>query len=121
MDRWYGAALGVPLLVDLLDCDVLLPAPYEILPNQDPSTWAVPSNRVHSQIGEMLRLSILVGRVLKTIYSPTGLKHTTDSELETLLSDITAWKDNLPEELVFRGTDSSHGAGEFSIAFQTSS
>ena len=60
---------------------------------------------------EHLKLSILVGRVLKTIYSPTGLKHATDEQLETLLADMDSWLVNLPEELQYKGPQSSHMAG----------
>lgn len=108
-DRWYGAALGIPLLVDLCDCDVLLPAPYEIVPELEPSEWPIDTSFL--ALGEHLKLSILVGRVLKTIYSPTGLKHATDQQLEMLLADMDGWLENLPEVLQYRGPQSSHMAG----------
>jgi len=53
-----------------------------------------------------------MGRVLKTIYSPTGLKHATDEQLISLLADMTAWKNGLPEELRFKGPTSSFASGE---------
>ena len=116
LDRWYGAALGIPLLVDLLDCDVLLPAPYDILCDAEPSSWPIDPSFV--ALAEHLKLSVLVGRVLKTIYSPTGLKHATDSQLESLMADMTSWLEQLPEELKFKGTESSFTAGELkSIKF----
>lgn len=111
-DRWYGAALGIPLLVDLLDCDVLLPAPYEIIPDAEPTTW--PIDVSFMALSEHLKLSILIGRVLKTIYSPTGLKHATDGQLESLQSDMEGWMTALPVELRYKGVRSSHAAGEFS-------
>jgi hypothetical protein len=110
-DRWYGAALGTPLLVDLCDCDVLLPAPYEVVPDMDPANWPVEESFM--SLGEHLKLCILVGRVLKTIYSPTGLKHATDEQLETLLADFDAWLRDLPEQLRYKGPGSSHNAGEY--------
>lgn len=109
MDRWYGAALGIPLLVDLLDCDVLLPAPYEIKPDTEPSSWPIEPS--FCALSEHLKLSILVGRVLKTVYSPTGLKNATDEQLHSILADVTAWRENLPEELRFKGPSSSHVSG----------
>ena len=63
-------------------------------------------------LSEHLKLSILVGRVLKTIYSPTGLKFATDDQLEGLFSDMTSWIEGLPEELKFRGPQSPIAAGE---------
>lgn len=111
MDRWYGAALGIPLQVDLLDCDVLLPAGYEINVDQPPSTWPIEPSFV--ALTEHLKLSILVGRVLKTIYSPTGLKHATDEQLYSILEDMRAWKEELPEGLRFVGSESSFASGKF--------
>lgn len=110
LDRWYGAALGIPLLIDLLDCDVLLPAPYEIVSDTEPSSWPVDPSFM--ALSEHLKLSILMGRILKTIYSPTGLKYATDSQLQSLLADMRTWLEELPEELKFRGPDSSFAAGE---------
>jgi hypothetical protein len=109
-DRWYGAALGIPLLVDLLDCDVLLPAPYDIIPDAEPTTW--PIEPAYMALSEHLKLSILIGRVLKAIYSPTGLKHATDGQLESLKTDMDGWLAALPDELRYKGTKSSHSAGE---------
>jgi hypothetical protein len=106
----YGAALGIPLLIDLLDCDVLLPAPYEIQADSEPSSWPIEPS--YLALTEHLKLSILVGRVLKTIYSPTGLKNATDDQLFSLLADMTSWREGLPAQLQYSGPDSSHAAGE---------
>ncbi|WRT70727.1 uncharacterized protein IL334_007725 [Kwoniella shivajii] len=108
MDRWYGAALGIPLLIDLLDCDVLLPAPYNILPHAEPSEWPIDTNFM--ALTEHLKLSIIIGRTLKVCYSPTGLKHVTDAQLEGIVDDMESWRAALPEELVFEGVGSSHVA-----------
>jgi hypothetical protein len=96
--------------VDLCDCDVLLPAPYEVVPDMDPANWPVEESFM--SLGAHLKLCILVGRVLKTIYSPTGLKHATDEQLETLLADFDAWLRDLPEQLRYKGPGSSHNAGK---------
>ena len=106
----YGAALGIPLMVDLLDCDVLLPAPYEIVPDSEPSSWRIEPSYLY--LAEHLKLSILIGRVLKAIYSPTGLKHATDEQLQSIFADMTNWKQNLPNELKFRGAETPPAAGE---------
>nr|ODN90018.1 hypothetical protein L203_01936 [Cryptococcus depauperatus CBS 7841] len=115
MDRWYGAALGIPLMVDLLDCDVLLPASYEILPKAPPTSWPIEPSYI--ALSEHLKLSILMGRVLKTIYSPTGLKYTTDVELTKLLDDLNKWMDKLPEQLKFKGITSSPVSGLLHMGF----
>jgi hypothetical protein len=97
-------------LVDLLDCDVLLPAPYRIVLGTEPSTWPIEPSFVG--LAEHLKLSILVGRVLKTIYSPTGLKHAKDEQLESILADMREWHANLPDHLRFTGNDSGCAAGK---------
>lgn len=90
----------------------------------DPSDWPVEESFM--SLGEHLKLCILVGRVLKTIYSPTGLKHATDEQLESLLADFEAWSRDLPEQLRYKGPESSHNAGEspsfpsFEILLRTS-
>lgn len=111
MDRWYGAALGIPLTVDILDCDVLLPASYEIIPDVEPSKW--PIELSYLGLTEHLKLSILMGRVLKTVYSPTGLKNTTDMILGQLVSDLNQWFENIPESLKFKDNSSSSVEGMF--------
>jgi len=62
-------------------------------------------------VDELARLSIILGRVLKTIYSPAGLMNTTDEELATLLADIENWKKNLPPSLQFQGPETPTEAG----------
>lgn len=106
-DRCVSISLGHPLAIDLTDCDVRLPSPYEILryPSDLPAVPGV--DRPFGFNTEMLKLSILFGRVMKTIYSPTGLMKTTDEEIIGLLNDIDRWKDNLPTALQFRGAKES--------------
>ncbi|EST08984.1 Zn(2)-C6 fungal-type DNA-binding domain protein [Kalmanozyma brasiliensis GHG001] len=116
-DRLQSISLGHPMMIDLTDCDVRLPSPYEILRSSsdlpsDPST-----DRPFAYNTEMLKLTILFGRVMKTIYSPTGLMNATDEEILSLLRDIDAWKAALPEELVFNGADSSAPAGILHVGF----
>ena len=76
----------------------------------DPSDWPVEESFM--SLGEHLKLCILVGRVLKTIYSPTGLKHATDEQLESLLADFDTWLRELPEQLRYNGPESPHNAGK---------
>lgn len=110
-DRCMSISLGHPLAIDLTDCDVRLPSPFEIL--QYPGD--LPSNpgeeRPFAFNTEMLKLSILFGRVMKTIYSPTGLMKTTDDEIVGLLNDIDRWRNNLPASLQFCGAKETGAAG----------
>ncbi|KAH6895051.1 fungal-specific transcription factor domain-containing protein [Coprinopsis sp. MPI-PUGE-AT-0042] len=88
LDRWSSIAYGHPYMIDVLDCDARLPS----------------SGDLHDlYLDELVRLSIILGRVQKTIYTPSGLNFTTDEMLHDLLTDIQRWKDGLPEHLRFKG------------------
>ncbi|CAE6471751.1 unnamed protein product [Rhizoctonia solani] len=91
VDSWYAASYGHPLTINVLDCDVRLPRADE-----------AEGYRMEF-MGELVKLSILLGRVLKSIYSPTGLLHARDSILETLLADLDLWRHQLPQQFVFTG------------------
>ncbi|KAF8559642.1 hypothetical protein OG21DRAFT_1549617 [Imleria badia] len=95
-DRWLSLTYGHPYMIDVQDCDARLPS------SGDP-------NDVY--MDELVRLSVILGRVLKTIYSPSGLMFTTDEMLYSLLADLENWKVNLPENLKYRGPDTPQNAG----------
>lgn len=95
-DRWYSAAFGYPQMIDLTDCDVRLPTP------QDQGI---------GYLNALTRLSIILGEVLKAIYSPSGLYSANDAILEDILRRLELWKIHLPEELAFTGPDSGPAAG----------
>ncbi|CAO1638625.1 unnamed protein product [Sympodiomycopsis kandeliae] len=115
-DRIISVALGHPLAIDLTDCDVRLPSPFEVL-RYSTDLPSLPGNdRPFVFNTEMLKLSILFGRVQKTIYSPTGLMKATDEEITGLLSDIDQWKESLPDEVQYRGPDSPAVAGILHLA-----
>ncbi|KAI9446505.1 hypothetical protein H4582DRAFT_2108166 [Lactarius indigo] len=81
--RLWGAvslSYGHPYMIDVNDCDARLPSsgtPYDLY------------------VDELVRLSIILGRVLKTVYSPAGLMNTTDEALAALLADLENWKKEL--------------------------
>lgn len=105
-------------MIDVQDCDARLPS------SGDPNDL---------YMDELVRLSVILGRVLKTIYrsvktivvitvftcvtlySPSGLMFTTDDMLYNLLSDLESWKKNLPENLQYRGSDTPQDAGMWSL------
>jgi len=80
---------------------------------------------------ELVRLSIILGRVLKAIYrsiwiislwshywlifSPSGLAFTTDESFNQLLGDIENWQRSLPENLKYHGSESPRPAGLYQI------
>ncbi|KAI0273577.1 fungal-specific transcription factor domain-containing protein [Gloeopeniophorella convolvens] len=95
-DRWVSLSYGHPYMIDVNDCDARLPSsgsPHDLY------------------VDELVRLSIILGRVLKTVYSPAGLMNTDDETLRALHADIEGWKENLPPSLQFRGMDSPTDAG----------
>ncbi|KAJ9119172.1 hypothetical protein QFC22_003664 [Naganishia vaughanmartiniae] len=116
-DRWCGASLGLPLLIDLQDCDCLVPAPYEFVRDANPPQWQIVDDPPYSHLAEHLKLSVLMGRVLKCIYSPVGLMHTTNEQLGALISDLGQWQAQLPPNLQYTGPDSSLGAGMLHASF----
>ncbi|KIJ69323.1 hypothetical protein HYDPIDRAFT_172743 [Hydnomerulius pinastri MD-312] len=95
-DRWLSLTYGHPYMIDVQDCDARLPS------SGDPNDL---------YMDELVRLSVILGRVLKTIYSPSGLMFTTDEMLYSLLADLDNWKTGLPENLKYRGPDTSQNAG----------
>ncbi|CEH13583.1 hypothetical protein PSEUBRA_SCAF13g01932 [Ceraceosorus bombacis] len=116
-DRCTSISLGHPLAIDLTDCDVRLPSPLEILRHPSDLRANPALERPFAFNTEMLKLSILFGRTLKTIYSPTGLMKTTDEEIVSLLADIDNWKESLPAELQYDGPDAQAPAGILHTCF----
>ncbi|KIM25984.1 hypothetical protein M408DRAFT_197963 [Serendipita vermifera MAFF 305830] len=94
VDRWYSAAFGYPQMIDLTDCDVRLPTPLD---------------QGIGYLNALTRLSIILGEILKAIYS--GLYSAQDTMLEDILRRLDLWKTHLPEELAFTGPNSGPAAG----------
>ncbi|KAL1412686.1 hypothetical protein Q8F55_000433 [Vanrija albida] len=115
LDAWYGAALGNPLIVDVLDCDVLLPASYRVVADADPSTW--PTEPMFVALGHNVKLTIILGRVLRTVYGPAGLRGATDDQLRSIMSDLHSWHDNLPEDLRYKGPEDSLLVGTLQLNY----
>ncbi|KAG7092616.1 hypothetical protein E1B28_008959 [Marasmius oreades] len=95
-DRWMSFTYGHPYMISLEDCDARLPSS---------------GNPTDNYIDELARLSILLGRVQKALYTPSGLKQTTDATLEGILKDLKAWRQNLPGDLKFQGPNTPTLAG----------
>ncbi|KAG9027836.1 hypothetical protein FRB95_007346 [Tulasnella sp. JGI-2019a] len=104
-DRWYGACFGHPFMIDVLDCDVRLPTP------DDPNDASLADTKPQCYLAEMIKLSILLGKVTKTIYSPSGLVHATDTSISQLLAELDHWKSSLHPSLVYKGPNSILPAG----------
>ncbi|KAF9053044.1 fungal-specific transcription factor domain-containing protein [Panaeolus papilionaceus] len=95
-DRWTSIAYGHPYMIDVEDCDARLPSS---------------GDATDLYMDELVRLSIILGKVQKTIYSPSGLTFTSDAMLVELLGQIKSWKEGLPDHLQFKGPNSSNTAG----------
>lgn len=95
-DRWASIAYGHPSMIDVEDCDARLPSSGELS---------------DLYLDELVRLSIILGRVQKTIYTPSGLTFTTDDMLYELLADMQRWKEGLPDNLRFSGPNTPRNAG----------
>lgn len=104
-DRWYSCALGIPQMIDVLDCDVLLPSTRNIVPGVDPKEWT--ENPSYACLNVNLQLSLLTGRILKMIYAPSGLSHTTDEQIETLNKELNAFHKDLRDDFKFHGPDTN--------------
>ncbi|WOO82049.1 Acetamidase regulatory protein [Vanrija pseudolonga] len=115
LDSWYGAALGNPLIVDIHDCDVLFPASYRVVADAEPSSW--PTELSYLALGHHLKLCILLSRVLRTVYGPAGLRSATDAQLESIISDLLSWHDNLPEQLRYKCPDDPLLVGILQLAY----
>jgi hypothetical protein len=62
---------GLPTMIDLADCDRFLPSVHEILPGQSPSDVNV-SYRPYLANNSHIELAIILGKILKLLYSPSA-------------------------------------------------
>ncbi|TIB72849.1 hypothetical protein E3Q19_01767 [Wallemia mellicola] len=123
MDRWASCAHGLPMTINLVDCDVLLPSPFEFYKDEQ-SEDVKPiikedENKPYSFFVEMVKNSVLLGRILQTLYSAVGLRLVTDEQLFSLAADIEHWREDLPNNLKFTGSSSSPQAGVLQMAYVT--
>ncbi|KIP12269.1 hypothetical protein PHLGIDRAFT_82021 [Phlebiopsis gigantea 11061_1 CR5-6] len=96
LDRWVAVTYGHPPMIDVNDCDARLPSS---------------GDETDLYLDYLARLSLILGRVMKNIYTPAGLSVTTDEALQGILADLEGWRAALPEELQFRGPRTARNAG----------
>lgn len=72
LDRWIGARSGKPLTILDRDFDTALPSPYEVV--DDPSGEEQPQPPIYRPFLLLIKLSEILGRVLKAVYAPKA-KH----------------------------------------------
>ncbi|GAA5839856.1 hypothetical protein JCM11251_001233 [Rhodosporidiobolus azoricus] len=107
-DRWMAAVYGQPMMIDLADCDTMLPSVFDIRPN---SQGFDAENRPYLFNSALISLSILLGRILKAVYSPTGIMLLSEKDAKGLVNDLAAWQSGLPQELRFQDADSTPEQG----------
>ncbi|KAG0365251.1 fungal-specific transcription factor domain-containing protein [Gamsiella multidivaricata] len=116
MDRWVSASMGRPMSIDDNDCDVDFPSALEEdwaeLEGGSPATTTLdngerPKEETSFSLDyfvEMIKLSQILGQVLKRIYGATTRNHgplqisSTAAELDTTL---TNWLLALPSDLKY--------------------
>lgn len=65
-DRWYALTLGLPFMIEVTDCDVRLPGP-DLRTLEKKTHWS-PDERSSAYITQIVNLSLLLGKVTRTIY-----------------------------------------------------
>lgn len=106
MDRWLGARAGKPLTILDRDFDTDMPSPYEITDEdndfESEDQQRLPTYRCFIL---MIKLSIILGRVLKSLYAPNAKSANSNAGLDdpTILTvfdrRLKNWKDMLNEPL----------------------
>ena len=90
VDRWVSASYGLPMMIDLADCDRLYPSIHDHPPEALPVT--VDTTRKPFLLNHWhLSLTIILGRVLKLLYSATGIMHVTDQQLEEVHKELNEY------------------------------
>ena len=100
-DRWYSLSYGQPCLIHLEDCDAHAPSPYHdgALDSVEAKNMDTPYE-VHVQ---HFKLSVLMSRMLRLVFTPTGLQHTSVKDMERLKEDLDEWSSELPASLRVTG------------------
>lgn len=87
VDRWMSASYGLPMMIDLADCDRLYPSIHDHPPGADPES--IDTTQKPYLINHwMLSLSIILGKVIKLLYSAAGIMHVTDQQLEEVQAEL---------------------------------
>jgi hypothetical protein len=103
MDRWIGARAGKPLTILDRDFDTDMPSPFEIEDDEVSSPSKGPP--IYRSFIALIKLSEILGRVLKALYAPNAKIANTNAGLDdpTILAVFEArlqnWKNSLEEPL----------------------
>lgn len=103
MDRWIGARAGKPLTILDRDFDTDMPSPYEI--EDDEASSSLKGPPIYRSFIALIKLSEILGRVLKALYAPNAKIANTNAGLDdpTILTvfevRLQNWKNSLEEPL----------------------
>ncbi|KAI8990032.1 fungal-specific transcription factor domain-containing protein [Pilobolus umbonatus] len=93
MDRWIAARCGKPLTILDRDFDTDIPSPYEI---SDTNSNNEP---IYRPFILLIRLSEVLGRILKSVYSPAHDNLDDPSILNLFNRKLKGWKSSLEETI----------------------
>lgn len=82
-----GCSYGLPMMIDLSDCDRLYPSIHDH-PVDDDLQVVDTSKKPYLLNHWMLSLSIILGKVLRLLYSATGILYVTDQQLEDVQGEL---------------------------------
>ncbi|KAI9480326.1 MAG: fungal-specific transcription factor domain-containing protein [Benjaminiella poitrasii] len=106
MDRWLGTRTGKPLTILDRDFDTEMPSPYEIVDEDNNGTAnTVQDPPIYRGFIAMIKLSEILGRVLKALYAPNAKLANSNAGLDdpTILAvferRLENWKTSLDEPL----------------------
>lgn len=97
VDRWYSISYGQPCLINSDDCDAPPPSPYA--DNYEGGKTLHGLAKPHEAHVEHIKLSALIARLLRLVFTPAGMKNTSIEDMQSLKRDLDAWTDNLPPTL----------------------
>ncbi|KAA1097400.1 hypothetical protein PGT21_005338 [Puccinia graminis f. sp. tritici] len=89
-DRWASAVFGLPMAIDLLDSDnhLTLNDPEYLLHLQQ-------DDQLYLSHFALQSLSILLGKILKSLYTPSGITYLKDELLISLMNELEEWHSRL--------------------------
>ncbi|OZJ02651.1 hypothetical protein BZG36_04409 [Bifiguratus adelaidae] len=135
IDRWMCTQMGRPLTILDRDNDVDLPSAYEIEPEDETDTMGPVDHPpkglpVYENFIQLIKLSDILGRVLKGIYAPKVKNTSSNLAVQSLVQvfnyQLVQWRTNLPEELRYEperfqreGREMSRFAGPLQMCFYT--
>jgi hypothetical protein len=82
LDRWIGARAGKPLTILDRDFDTALPSMYEVTDTPTATTTTKQQQPVYRAFVLWIKLSEILGRVLKACYAPNAKKANSNANLD---------------------------------------